>query len=88
MGCGERTAYRWMALPAFQDTMRRARRQVLNQAIRQALAGNAAAERRPFKLKPKRLSLRPGLDPAMLQHLEEELETESFIQKTRKLSGL
>jgi hypothetical protein len=61
-------------------------RQALNQAIRRALAGNVAAQRRPFKLRPKRLSLRPGLDPAMLQHLEEELEIESFIQKTRRLS--
>jgi hypothetical protein len=61
-------------------------RQALNQAIRRALAGNVVTERRPFKLRPKRLSLRPGLDPALLQHLEEELEIESFIQKTRKLS--
>jgi hypothetical protein len=61
-------------------------RQALNQAIRRALAGNVAAQRRPFKLKPRRLSLRPGLDPAMLQHLEEDLEVESFIKKTRKLS--
>ncbi|HTD15438.1 MAG TPA: CopG family transcriptional regulator [Chthoniobacterales bacterium] len=60
-------------------------RQAVNQAIRRALAGNVAAQRRPFKLRPKRLSLRPGLDPAMLQHLEEELEIESFLQKTRKL---
>jgi hypothetical protein len=61
-------------------------RQALNQAIRRALAGSVAEERRPFKLRPKRLSLRPGVDPAMLQHLEEDLEIESFIQKTRKLS--
>ena len=72
-----------------KDEMRRAGltfRQALNQAIRRALAGNVAAERRPFKLRAKRLSLRPGLDPAMLQHLEEDLEIESFIKKTRKLS--
>ena len=61
-------------------------RQALNQVIRRALAGNVATEHRPFKLRPKRLSLRPGLDPAMLQHLEEDLEIESFIKKTRKLS--
>jgi hypothetical protein len=61
-------------------------RQALNQAIRRALAGNVVVERRPFKLRPKRLSLRPGLDPALLQHLDEELEIESFIQKTRNLS--
>jgi hypothetical protein len=60
-------------------------RQALNQAIRRALAGNAATQRRPFKPRPKRLSLRAGLDPAMLQHLEEELEIESFLQKTQKL---
>ena len=58
-------------------------RQALNQAIRRTLAGNFAEEHRPFKLRPKRLSLRQGVDPAMLQHFEEELEIESFIQKTR-----
>ena len=61
-------------------------RQALNRVIRRALAGDAATARRPFKLRPKRLSLRPGLDPAMLQHLEEDLEIEPFIDKTRKLS--
>lgn len=60
-------------------------RQALNQVIRRALAGNSATKRRPFRLRPRRLSLRPGLDPAMLQHLEEDLEIESFIEKTRKL---
>jgi hypothetical protein len=63
-------------------------RQALNQVVRRALAGNVATEHRPFKLRPRRLSLRPGLDPAMLQHLEEDLEIESFIKKTRKLSRL
>jgi len=62
-------------------------RQAVNQAIRRALAGNVAARPRPFKLRPKRLSLRPGLDPAMLQNLEEELEIElygfSAIQDSR-----
>ena len=61
-------------------------RQALNQAIRRALAGSVANERRPFKLRPRRLSLRADVDPAMLQHLEEDLEIESFIEKTRKLS--
>ena len=57
-------------------------RQAVNQAIRRALAGSVATRPRPFKIRPKRLSLRPGLDPAMLQHLEEDLEIESFLQKT------
>jgi hypothetical protein len=61
-------------------------RQALNQVIRRALAANTSTEHRPFKLRPKRLSLRPGLDPALLQHLEEDLEIQSFIEKTRKLS--
>jgi hypothetical protein len=60
-------------------------RQALNQALRRALAGSVAEERRPFKLRPRQLSLRQGIDPAMLQHLEEELEIESFVQKTQKL---
>ena len=61
-------------------------RQAVNQAIRRALASRTAARRKPFKLRARRLSLRSGADPVMLQHLEEELEIDSFLQKTRKLS--
>jgi hypothetical protein len=61
-------------------------RQTVNQAIRSALAGRTAARCKPFKLRARRLSLRSGVDPAMLQHLEEELEIESFLRTGQKLS--
>ena len=47
-------------------------RQALNQVVRRALAGNAATKRRPFGY--------------AAIYLEEDLEIESFINKTRKLS--
>jgi hypothetical protein len=41
-------------------------RQAVNQAIRRAPADSAFRLGKPFKLKPRRLSLCPGTDPAML----------------------
>lgn len=61
-------------------------RQAVNQAIRRGLADSRAVERKAFKLRPRRLSLRQGTDPAMLQHFEEDLEIEAFLRKTRKLA--
>jgi hypothetical protein len=61
-------------------------RQAVNQAIRRGLADSHAVERKAFKLRPRRLSLRQGIDPAMLQHFEEDLEIEAFVGKTRKLA--
>ena len=60
-------------------------REVLNRAVRRALADSVATQRKPFKLRPRRLSLRSGIDPAMMQHLEEDLEIENFLEKTRRL---
>jgi hypothetical protein len=42
-GCGERTAYRWMALPSFQEALRQARRQVLNHAVGQLQSASVEA---------------------------------------------
>jgi hypothetical protein len=61
-------------------------RQAVNQAIRRGLADSRAIERKAFKLRPRRLSLRQGIDPAMLQHSEEDLEIEAFLRKTLKLA--
>ena len=60
-------------------------RQAVNQAIRRGLADSCAVKRKAFRLRPRRLSLRQGIDPAMLQHYEEDLEIEAFLSKTRKL---
>ena len=61
-------------------------RQAVNQAIRRGLADSGVVERKAFRLRPRRLSLRQGIDPAMLQHFEEDLEIETFLRKTRKLA--
>ena len=62
-------------------------RQAVNQAIRRGLADSRAAERKAFRLRPRRFSLRQGIDPAMLQHFEEDLEIEALLSKTRKLAN-
>src|SRR5262249_29670217 len=60
-------------------------REALNRAVRRGLADSVATQRKPFKLRPRPLAHRLSIDPAMVQHFEEDLEIESFLDKTRKL---
>ena len=58
----------------------------LNQAIRKGLSGvvvNAAQP--PFKVKPKAMGIRPGVDPVRLQELDDELEIDAFLELTHRL---
>jgi hypothetical protein len=57
-------------------------REAINRAVRRGLADSVSTQRKPFKLRPRRLLLRSGIDPAMVQHFEEDLEIEGFLQKT------
>jgi hypothetical protein len=42
-------------------------REALNRAVRRGLADSVATQRKAFKLRPRRLSLRLGIDPAMVR---------------------
>lgn len=50
-------------------------KQVVNEALRRALANRGAApEEPPYRVEPHRTALRPGIDPAKLNELAGELE--------------
>ena len=58
----------------------------LNQAIRKGLADVVLGhDEPPFVVQPKSLGVRPGIDPARLQELGDELEIDAFLEVTRRL---
>ena len=58
----------------------------LNDAVRQAFRKPPpAALRKPFVVKAKAMGLRPGIDPARLSDLADEMETDAFLALTRRL---
>lgn len=64
---------------------RRPFKKVLNDALRLALemqAGGGPA----FEVKPSRMGLRAGLDPAGFNRMADDLEAEAFLETTRKLA--
>jgi len=62
-------------------------KQVLNAAVRRGLKGEGGAVEKPFVVTARPLSLRPGIDPARLRELDDELELEEFLRKTRALEA-
>lgn len=59
---------------------RRPLKQVVNDALRRGLA--AELQSTPFRTTPHRSELRPGIDPASLNRLVDELEVDAFLQRT------
>ncbi len=58
----------------------------LNDALRRGLANLApSVAAPPFVVKARPMGLRPGLDPARLHDLADDLEAEAFVETTRKL---
>ena len=60
-------------------------KQALNEAVRRALGGGSGREEAPFVVKARDLGLRAGIDPAHLRDLDDELEVEEFLRKTKAL---
>lgn len=58
---------------------RRSRKDVVNDALRRALA--PARSGSPFRIRPHQGALRPGLDPYGLNRLSDELESESQLAR-------
>jgi hypothetical protein len=68
-----------------EDAVHRERRpmkQVVNDALRRALAPQV--EREPVRLVAHRSAIRPGLDLGKLNQLADELEDEAFLDATRR----
>jgi hypothetical protein len=61
----------------------------LNEAVRQAFRPRLAPSprRKPFVVKARPMGLRPGIDPARLGELSDEMETDAFLATTKRLRG-
>ena len=72
-----------------RDAMHRSRtsfKNALNAAIRAGLgAGNPKPSAKPFVVRAKPMSLRPGSDAGRLNQLADDLEVEAFLAKTRRV---
>lgn len=71
-----------------RDAMQRRRqsfKETLNQAIRNGLADLAGKSQKPFRVHGQPMGLRPGIDPARLNQLADELEAEHFVELTNAL---
>jgi CTP:molybdopterin cytidylyltransferase MocA len=65
--------------------LRRPFKQVVNDAIRRGLAPSLAnTPPRPYRTVVHKAELRPGIDPAALNRLADELEDEAVIAKVGK----
>ncbi|GAB3761075.1 type II toxin-antitoxin system antitoxin VapB33 [Microlunatus parietis] len=65
---------------------RRPMKQVINDALRRALAPQQQQDLRPFQIEPHTSRLRPGLDLAGFNRLADELDDEAIVTGLRNAS--
>jgi hypothetical protein len=63
---------------------RRTTKQVVNDALRRALAPRGSARSEPYRLEPHESGLMPGLDLAGFNRLADELEDQAILEKARR----
>lgn len=66
-----------------RDAMHQSRtgfKQALNAALRASLSARPSPRRVAFRVKARSLGLRPGIDPASLNRLADDLEVEAVAQ--------
>jgi hypothetical protein len=71
-----------------EDAVHRTRRpmkQVVNDALRRALASDVARQQ-PYQLMPHESAIRPGFDPAGFNRLADELEDQEIVDNVRRRS--
>ena len=56
-------------------------RQVVNDALRRGMAPTPRTDRPPFRVKPHHSGFAPGIDALRLNQLNDELETDAFLQR-------
>lgn len=56
---------------------------IANDALRKGLGLQDLKRARPFRVKPHSSRLLPGIDPAKLNQIVDELEVEAFMSKHR-----
>lgn len=73
-----------------RESMERGRKtfkQALNEAVRLALGGTRSGAEQPFVVDAQPMRLLPGIDPAQIRDLDDELEIAEFLRKTRALEA-
>jgi hypothetical protein len=63
------------------STQRKTLDEVANDALRRALAGERARQRKPYVLQPRHLGIRAEVDADKASRLSEELEDQEIIRK-------
>lgn len=63
---------------------RRSMKQVVNDALRQALRPSAPPDTEPYRVPPHQSALRPGLDLSGFNRLADELEDAEIIDRARR----
>jgi len=66
---------------------RKSFKQVLNEAVRRGIKGEGGEEVPVFLVKAKPMNPRSGIDPARLRDMDDELEVQEFLRKTRELEA-
>jgi hypothetical protein len=59
-------------------------KQVVNEALRRGLSAEPKKPRKPFRVKPWSLKLRPGIDPYKMNQLADELETQAILATMKR----
>ena len=67
------------------ERSRKSFKQVLNEAARRGLKGEGGEDIPAFVVKARPMGLRSGIDPARLRDLDDDLEVQEFLQKTKAL---
>ena len=63
---------------------RRSTKEVINDALRRALAPRGSARKEPYRLEPHESQLRAGFDLAGFNRLADELEDAAILDKARR----
>ena len=74
-------------LRAAQERGRESFKRVLNAAVRRGLRGEAEGAEKPFVVAARPMGLVPGVDPARIHDLDDELEIQEFLRKTHALEA-
>jgi len=72
---------------AAMERGRKSFKHVLNEAVRRGMRGEGGDETPTFVVRAKPMGLQPGIDPARLRDMDDELEIQEFLRKTRAIEA-
>jgi hypothetical protein len=74
-------------LRAARERDRSSFKETLNAAVRRGLQGGVRGDEEPFAVDARPLGLRAGIDPGRLREVDDDLEVDEFLRKTRALEA-